>query len=367
MKASGVVLTAVSSLLLTACGGDSSSFPVGGGGGTGPTESISLECSIPTSEIFAAAARDAIPSLTNPELAGSTAVFMTDNDRVLGVVVNGEARAYPFGILWWHEIVNDTLGGANVLVTYCPLTGSGIAFDPRVEGLLRNFIVSGLLYRTNLTMLDLENESLWNQMLLGSQCGVDRGAVLTRIPIVETDWVTWKTDHPNTTVMTPNTGSQRPYFAYPYGSYADPNNNFVDFLPAGVTWSSKLKTKELVLGVFVGSTAVAYPLEAMAARGGAVAVNDVVAGLPVVVTYRSAGNLAVAFDRRVSGQTLTFNVTGSAPFTMVDAETGSEWNSAGEATSGPLSGQRLEQVDDAYVAFWFAWSIYYPDIGVFRF
>jgi hypothetical protein len=192
--------------------------------------------------------------------------------------------------------------------------------------------------------------------------------VLTRIPIVETDWVTWKTDHPNTTVMTPNTGVDgRPYFAYPYGSYADPNNNFVDFLPAGVTWSNELKTKELVLGVFVGSTAVAYPLEAMAAQGGAVAANDVVASLPVVVTYRSAGNVAVAFDRRVSGQTLTFNVTGSAPFTMVDAETGSEWNGAGEATSGPLSGQRLDQVDDAFVAFWFAWSIYYPDIEIFQF
>ncbi len=75
----------------------------------------------------------------------------------------------------------------------------------------------------------------------------------------------------------------------------------------------------------------------------------------------------MAFDRRVSGQTLTFNVTGSTPFTMVDAETGSEWNGAGEATSGPLSGQRLEQVEDAYVAFWFAWSIYYPDVEIFQF
>ena len=358
MKASRVVLTAVSSLILTACGGVSNE----------PVEPITLVCSIPTDELFAAAARDAIPALTNPEVTGSLASFMEDDDRVLGVVVNGESRAYPFGILWWHEIVNDTLGGENILVTYCPLTGSGIAFDPRVGGLLRNFIVSGLLFRTNLTMLDREKESLWNQMLLGSQCGVDRGAVLTRIPIVESDWVTWKTDHPNTTVMTPNTGvAGRSYFSYPYGGYADLNNNFVDFLPAGVTWSNELRTKELVLGVFVGSTAVAYPLAAMAAQGGAVAVNDVVASFPVVVTYRSAGNLAVAFDRRVSGQTLTFNVTGSAPFTMVDAETGSEWNSAGEATSGPLSGQRLEQVDDAYVAFWFAWSIYYPDIVVFQF
>ena len=287
---------------------------------------------------------------------------------MLGVVVNGKSRAYPFGILWWHEIVNDTLGGENILVTYCPLTGSGIAFDPRVGGLLRNFQVSGLLFQANLPMVDRENESLWNQMLLGSQCGMDRGAVLTRIPIVETDWLAWKTDHPNTTVVTRNTGvANRPYFVYPYGGYADLNNDFVDFLPAGAFWSNELRTKELVLGVFVGSTAVAYPLAAMAAQGGAVAANDVVASLPVVVTYRSAGNVAVAFDRRVSGQTLTFNVTASAPFTMVDAETGSEWNSAGEATSGSLSGQRLEQVDDAYVAFWFAWSIYYPAIDVFQF
>jgi len=359
MKASRVALTAVSSLLLTACSGI----------GDPPVDTISLDCSIPTDELFAAATRDAIPSLTNPEVVGSIASFMEDDDRVLGVVVNGEARAYPFGIIWWHEIVNDTLGGENILVTYCPLTGSGIAFDPSVGGLLRNFIVSGLLFRTNLIMLDRERESLWNQMLLGSQCGVDRGAVLTRIPIVETDWLTWKTDYPNTTVMTPNTGAAagRIYFSYPYGDYADPDNNFVDFLPAGVTWSNQLKTKELVLGVFVGSTAVAYPLEAMAAQGDAVAANDVVASLPVVVTYRLAGNLAVAFDRRVSGQTLTFNATGSAPFTMVDAETGSEWNGAGEATSGPLSGQRLDQLDDAYVAFWFAWSIYYPDIDVFQF
>ncbi len=165
MKASRVVLTAASSLFLTACGGGSNE----------PVNPISLDCSIPTDELFVGAARDAIPSLTNPEVTRSPASFIQDDARVLGVVVNGESRAYPFGILWWHEIVNDTLGGENILVTYCPLTGSGIAFDPHVGGLLRNFIVSGLLFRTNLTMVDREKESLWNQMLLGSQCGVDRG------------------------------------------------------------------------------------------------------------------------------------------------------------------------------------------------
>jgi hypothetical protein len=354
MKATRVAFSAATSLLFAACGNDT-------------IEPASLNCSIPEEEIFAAASRNAIPALTTPEVAPAELAFLQPDDRVLGVVVDGAARAYPLGILWWHEIVNDTLGGENILVTYCPLTGSGIAFDPHVGGTLRNFLVSGLLWRTNLTMIDRENESLWNQMLLGSQCGVDRGATLTRIPIVETDWAAWEEAYPNTTAVTANTGDDRPYFSYPYGSYASLNNNVVDFLVPGVTWSNELPTKELILGVYDGATAVAYPLRAMDDQGDAIAVNHVVASTPVVVTYRSHGEVAVAFDRRAGGQTLTFAVTGSAPFTMVDAETGSEWDAKGVAIAGPMSGQRLAPIADAFVAFWFAWSIYYPDIEVFQF
>ena len=356
MQTHRVALPVLGTLLLAACGGD------------GLVETAGLECTIPSNELFAAAARNAIPALTTPEVAPAADSPLEDSDRVLGVVVDGEARAYPFGLLWWHEIVNDTLGGEDILVTYCPLTGSGIAFDPNAGGQLRSFQVSGLLYRTNLTMIDRESGSLWNQMLLGSQCGVDRGTVLNRIPIVEADWGAWKTQYPSTTFVTSNTGfGNRPYFEYPYGSYANPDNNFVDFLPSRVTWGNDLKTKELVLGVFEGTTASAYSLERLAAQGDAVVANDVVGSIPVAVTYRADGNVAVAFDRRVGGQTLTFDVTSAAPFTMVDAETGSEWNSGGEATMGTLAGEQLEPIDDAFVAFWFAWSIYYPTIEVVAF
>jgi hypothetical protein len=356
MQAHRIALPVLGSLLLTACGGDA------------PVDPNALQCTIPADELFAAATRDAIPSLTTPEVAQADASFMEDTDRVLGVVVNGEARAYPFGILWWHEIVNDFLGGEDILVTYCPLTGSGIAFDPHVGGQLRTFQVSGLLWRTNLTMIDRESESLWNQMLLGSPCGVDRGTALTRIPIVEADWGVWKAQYPNTTVVTPNTGfGGRPYFSYPYGDYADPDNPFVDFLPPDVTWGTELKTKELVLGVFDGTTATAYSLERLADGGDAVVANDMVGSIPVAVTYRAEGNVAVAFDRRVGGQTLSFDVTSAAPFTMVDAETGSEWNALGEATTGALAGTQLEPIEDSFVAFWFAWSVYYPTIEIFAF
>ena len=162
------------------------------------------ECTIPTSAIFSGAGRDRIPALTQPEALGPDASGIADGERVLGVVVNGEARAYPLFILWLHEIVNDTLGGDDVLISYCPLTGSGIAFDPVIDGQPRNFGVSGLLFENNLIMFDRQTESLWNQLLLGSQCGPDRGKNLQLIPIVETTLGHWREIHPQTTVVTEN-------------------------------------------------------------------------------------------------------------------------------------------------------------------
>jgi hypothetical protein len=126
-------------------------------------------------------------------------------------------------------------------------------FDPTVDGETRDFIVSGLLYRSNLVMLDEQSETLWDQMLLGSQCGMDRGKELRRLPVVETDWGDWKSRYPNTTILNRDTGfNDRPYFQYPYGNYAVPDNDFVEFLVDEVTWQRDLKTKELVLGVFEG-------------------------------------------------------------------------------------------------------------------
>ena len=239
-------------------------------------------------------------------------------------------------------------------------------FDPRVGGEKRDFIVSGLLFNTNLVMLDRQTESLWNQMLLSSQCGMDRGTDLARYSVVETTWEDWKVRYPNTTVLTPNTGfGNRPYFQYPYGDYADPDNDFVDFLPPGANWSRELKTKELVLGVFDGSDAVAFSLERLAAAGVSQVVNDQVGSTPFVVAARSQWNTAQAFDRRVNGETLTFTLFNPGPFTMTDDQTGSVWDIRGVAISGPMMGQKLTLVADSYTAFWFAWSLYYPSIRVY--
>ena len=349
------LIAPAAAIALLSCSGS----PDGGTGPTDPDPNDNLVCNIPTDLFFSSLARDAIPSLTNPDVGPAAASVMGVDDRVLGLVVGGEARAYPIGVLWWHEVINDTLGGEPVLVSYCPLTGSGIAFDPRVDGgEARNFGVSGILLENNLVMFDRTTESLWNQMLLGSQCGPDRGKSLTRLPIVETNWGHWKRLHPNTSFVTTNTGFLQDYTRYPYDDYDDLNNP--NRLFPGSRIDTRRPPKELVLGVHEDTLSVAFPFGALTNLGLVVALNDSIGATPLLVTFFADEQTAIAFDRRINGQTLTFDVADPFAGTLTDRETGSTWSAAGEAIGGSLTGARLTQHEDAFVAFWFAWSIYFP-------
>ncbi|UCD25449.1 MAG: DUF3179 domain-containing protein, partial [Gemmatimonadota bacterium] len=325
-------------------------------------EPFDLDCSIPTSAIFnGGPGRDGIASLSNPEALTPTRAGISDGQRVLGILVNGEARAYPLTILWLHEIINDQLGGESVLVSYCPLTGSGIAFDRSIRGETRSFGVSGLLYENNLIMFDRQTESLWNQLLLGAQCGAERGTNLQLIPIVETTLGHWRELHPQTTVVTENTGSGFSYGFYPYGGYAQETNG--ETLFPGSTYSDERPPKELVLGLSHAGEDAAYPFGALALLGDLAAINDNVGGRDVVVLWEGQSRTAIAFDRELDGQTLTFSAT--ARQVIVDEETSSEWNLSGVAVSGPLTGNRLKQIENGYTLFWFAWSVYHPSSKVF--
>ncbi len=345
---SHVLVLSVAAWLATGCSGNSNPVP-------------DLVCNIPNDQLFAGGpGRDGIPALDLPRLTDvARAFFMADEDRVLGVEIDGVARAYPLIVMWWHEIVNDTLADANVVVSYCPLTGSGLAFDAFVDGALRVFGVSGLLFENNLMMFDRQTNSLWNQLLMGSQCGPDRGATLARLPVVETTWKQWREAHPQTTVLTLNTGFNRAYGQYPYGNYNIPDNAET-FFPSS-QFSNARPPKELVLGIREGSATVAYPFGALADRGDAVAVNDQVGTREVLVTYLFSQASARAFDRNVAGQTLSFTVASENPFTLTDNETGSTWDWSGGAIAGPLQGERLTPLEDAWTLFWFAWSVFYPE------
>jgi hypothetical protein len=157
--------------------------------------------------------RDCIPSIDEPQyVPASEANFLSDSDLILGLNIAGDQRAFPIRILDYHEIVNDAIGGQAVIVTWCPLCGSGLAFEPRVKGEIVEFGVSGLLHDSDLVMYDRKTESLWQQITGEAIMGDQLGQTLTQVPSTMTDWKTWRTSHPDTHVLSPQTGFQRDYF-----------------------------------------------------------------------------------------------------------------------------------------------------------
>ena len=187
----------------------------------GPTRKpFDVTCHVvPLSEIREGGpARDGITALVYPTfLAAHEALgILKDSDRVLGVFLYGVAKAYPVRILNWHELVNDELGGRPILVSWCPLCGSGMVYDPVIDGQRYNFGVSGKLYKRNLLFFDRQTDSLWSQLLCEAVTGPMAGTRLHTLPAENTTWGAWKHTHPATLVLSFATGYQRNYKQDPY-------------------------------------------------------------------------------------------------------------------------------------------------------
>lgn len=257
--------------------------------------------SIPLNEILSGGpGKDGIPSIDNPKfVSANEATFLNDNDPGLGLTVNGESRFYPYNILVWHEIVNDTIAGEPVLVTYCPLCATGIVFDRRVDGEVQEFGVSGRLWQSNLLMYNRPSttlgtgagneadESLWSQVLGEAVLGPNTG---DKLPIVRSDVMRfgdWKEAHPDTQVLSQDTGAVRSYGRDPYGDYY--TSESVSF---GATFNdTRLHPKALVHGVEIDGQFKAYHDDALSGT-----ITDTFAGRTIVVTKTSSGEIAFTAD-----------------------------------------------------------------------
>jgi len=145
---------------------------------------------------------DCIPQYTYPSLLSASGSNVGDNELVLGVEINGISRAYPLSTFWNHEIANDTVGGKDLTVNYCPLTGTGLNFTgTTTDGKALTFGVSGLLNNNNLILYDHQTTSFWPQMLFTAAWGTMKGTQITLLPIYEMKWSSWKKLFPNTTVV----------------------------------------------------------------------------------------------------------------------------------------------------------------------
>lgn len=168
--------------------------------------------------------KDGIPALTDPAFVSAVdAAFLNERDEVIGVTLGGDARAYPLRLLDSHEVVNDRVGGLPIAVTYCPLCDSSAVFDRRLGGSEREFGVSGLLYNSNVLVYDRQDndadESLWTQMGAVGVSGAAGGQPLARLPMEVASWASWRERHPETLVLSLETGHKRAYDRSVYAAY----------------------------------------------------------------------------------------------------------------------------------------------------
>ena len=312
--------------------------------------------------------RDGIPSLTDPAFVPlddeEQTQYLSDQSRVIGVEVNGMWLAIPHNVMYRHEIINLNRGDEQIAVTYCPLTGSSLAFDRElVDG--AEFGVSGLLYQANLIMYDRTvDDSLWPQMAGAAACGPSEDRVLVRRPAVEMTWSAWKELFPGSQVIAIDGVRTLTYSVNPYGNfYENPDNpDFIGFpIPRD---DLRRAPKERVLGLPArdGQPPVAFPFHAMGDQGDLWTAGFEYAGEPAVVFWDAGGFGAAALRPVAGGQALTFTIDGEI---FVDNETGSHWNVAGRATDGPLEGEQLEIIAEAYVAFWLPWAAFHPGTNLF--
>ncbi len=234
--------------------------------------------------------RNGIPSLDNPAFISAAKAdgILKSSDIVVGLEFGGVAKAYPIRILNWHEIVNDQVGNQPVMVSWCPLCGSSVVYDPQLDGEKLRFLVSGLLYQRNLLFYDVETDSLWAQLLGQAVTGASAGKKLTVLPAVHVTWAQWKKMHPRTTVLSFRTGHQRDYSRDPYGSWA------LD------------RRQALIIPATGKGPAHIYPFSQLRKAGNRV--TEIIAGEQVVIEYDPQRQTAQAkgADGRPVGSFISF-------------------------------------------------------------
>ncbi len=302
---------------------------------------------------------DGIPAVDDPvSVPADVARFMRDTDTVFGVESGGERRAYPVKILSWHELLNDTVGGEPITLSFCTLCGSGIlysAVDERGERL--RFGTSGLLYRSNKLMFDRATLSLWSNLTGEAVVGerAARGARLTMLPMTLTRWDAWLSRHPDTTVMRPEPETaRRTGYRYVEGA--------ADQARAGVEFpvrrqSDALERKARIYAMRIHGEAKAYPLEKLRAER---LVHDTLGGVPIVLVLDDASGAVRAYERGA----LTFEIPAPGTLRHIQATDGTTWWLAEQGLAPEAGGDPLPRVP-GHVAFWFGWYAFYPDTTVY--
>ncbi|NNE47151.1 MAG: DUF3179 domain-containing protein [Rhodothermales bacterium] len=330
--------------------------------------------SVDLSEIMSGGVpRDGIPSIDAPRFVSIDAAgnWLGDREPVIMLQTGASARAYPLQIMTYHEIVNDELGGVPVVVTFCPLCYSAIAYRRTVGEEVYEFGVSGMLRHSDLIMYDRQTESLWQQIDGEAIVGDLTGTLLEPLPAQIVSFAQFAARFAAGSVLSRETGHVRNYGTNPYRGYDDIDER--PFLFRGDI-DDRLPPMEKVVALSLGGVKIAYPHSVTRDRG---VINDVISDVPLAVFHVDGAVTALGdavirdaeiigttgvFDRRVDGRTLSFEFKDGS---IRDAETGSVWDVTGHAISGSLVGRSLQPIVHGNY-FSFAWFAFQPGSRVYR-
>lgn len=264
---------------------------------SGTPKVTTLKHSIPLNEIYdGGPGKDGIPSIDHPKfisLAEAKNQLQLDGSG-LAVSIGGDSRFYPYQILVWHEIVNDTVGDIPVLVSYCPLCNTGIVFERKADGKTVEFGISGKLYNSDLLMYDRSSESLWSQILGEAVVGPLMGTKLKQLEANDISLSTFIDKFPQGKVLSKDTGFSRDYDRNPYGNYSQTNDTLFPIKNS----DNRLSPKTVVYGIEVGGKFKAYPEDTLKSKG---MIKDTVNGHPIELHYNDG---LISIDDQSSGSNL---------------------------------------------------------------
>ncbi len=266
---------------------------------------------------------------------------------VLGVAVNGVARAYPIEVIGYHHQVRDTLAGQPIMVTYCTVCRTGRVYRPIVNGQQEEFRLVGMDH-FNAMFEDRRTQSWWRQVSGEAVVGPLKGALLEEIPAQQMSLLAWIDRHPNTLILQPDSTFKKAY-------------EELELFDEGTLESSleqrdslSWQEKSWVVGVKHALTAKAYDWnELLRVR----VINDTLGSLPVLITLEPDSVSFHAWQR----DTLVFDWSANQ---LVDRNTGSQWNWRGQCVAGQLQGAELTYVQ-AYQEFWHSWRTFQSNTQVY--
>lgn len=262
--------------------------------------------------------KDGIPSLDSPRFTTVQEAdkWIEDNELVLAIIYKDVKRVYPLQIMVWHEIVNDEIAGEPILITYCPLCGSGIAYERTIEGNEVEFGTSGKLYNSNLVMYDRKTNSYWSQIEGLAIVGELTGMKLKPLSIDTVVWRDWKVAHADSEVLSQETGYSRPYGNDPYGNYYE--DSFLLFPLENE--DNRVHPKTVIFGIEVYGEFKAYREDDLK---GLKIINDNVGGVDIRIERDDAGIVKI---------------------------------------TNLENGEEIVKERD----FWFAWYAFHPDTGLYE-